>query len=317
MKGRYFWNKRTPEGFRAAIESFNQSIAADPQFARAYAGLADTYALMSSYHLAPPPEVLPRARAAAVRALELDDTLAEAHTSLALIALFHEWDWSTAEHEYRRAIELNPSYATAHQWYAECLAFQGRFDEALASSERARHLDPLSLIIATDNGAILYFARQYDRAIAQFKNVLRAEPAFPRAGLIVYAYTEKGMFDAALDQIRQFRLASDSPWLYGAEAYLHARAGRRAEAKQVLTEYIAVTPADAAERPATVAMVHAALGDTDQSLASLQQALLIHSGQVAALAVDPVYDSLRGDLRFRELLHQARLGSTIVASTER
>lgn len=317
LKGRYFWNKRTAGGFHAAIESFNESIAADPQFARAYAGLADTYALMSSYDVAPPAELLPKAKAAAIRALQLDETLAEAHTSLALIALFHDWDWSTAEHEYRRAIELNPNYATSHQWYAECLAFQGRFDEALASSERARQLDPLSLIIATDNGAILYFARRYDQAIAQFENVLREEPAFPRSGLIVFAYTEKGMFDAALDQIRRIRLARDSAWAYGAEAYVLARAGRPAEARRVLAKYMEAVPADASERPLGVAMVQAALGDTDQSLAGLQQALLIHSGQVAAIAVDPVFDSLRGDVRFRELLRQAHLGSTFVASTER
>jgi TolB-like protein/DNA-binding winged helix-turn-helix (wHTH) protein/Tfp pilus assembly protein PilF len=318
LKGRYFWNKRTPEGFRAAIESFNESIAADPQFAPAHAGLADTYALLGTYNLAPPEEALPTARAAAVRALQLDDTLAEAHTSLGLIALFHDWDWSTAEAEYRRAIELNPNYATAHHWYAECLAFQGRFDEALASSERARQLDPLSLIIATDNGAILYFARQYDRAIAQLKNVLRAEPAFPRAnGLIVFAYTEKGMFDAALDQIRQFRLADDSTWTYGSEAYALARAGRPAEAQRALAKYLDVTAADASERPWMVATVQAALGDRDPALAGLQEALRIHSGQIAALAVDPVYDALRDDGRFRELLRQAHLGSTFVASIER
>jgi len=158
LKGRYFWNKRTRQGLQQAIEYFQQAVTKDTNYARAYAGLADSYALMTSYGFASPHEFMPKARAAALRALQIDDSLAEAHTSLALITENYDWDWQTAEKEFRRAIELDPNYATAHHWYAEHLTWLGRFPEALRESERARQLDPLSLIIATDYGAILYTA---------------------------------------------------------------------------------------------------------------------------------------------------------------
>ena len=168
---------------------------------------------MSSWSFVPQTEAIPKARAAALRALQLDDSLAEAHTSLALIAEIYDYDWQTAEKEYRRAIQLDPQYATAHQWYAECLSFQGRFPEALEESERARQLDPLSLIIATDHAAILYFARQYDRAIEQFRAVLAMEPNFGRAHMVVYVYVEKGMCPEALAETSRWRNADDSPRL--------------------------------------------------------------------------------------------------------
>src|ERR1700723_3175816 len=168
LRGEYFLNKRTVEGFREAISDFQQATAKDPTYARAYAGLADAYALMAGYSGAPAIEYASQARAAAVRAVQLDDSLPEAHAALGLIIQNHDYDWRTAEKEFKRAIELNPNYATAHQWYAEHLTWRGRFDEALRESERARQLDPPALIIAADNGAILYYARQYDRAIAQF-----------------------------------------------------------------------------------------------------------------------------------------------------
>ncbi len=185
LKGLYFWNKRTAPGFQQAIEYFQQAIAKDPNYAPAYAGLANSYALMPGYTLSPAAKYMPKAREAAVRALEIDDNLPEAHVALALILENYEWDWNTAEKEYRRAIELNPNYATAHQWYAEFLMWQGRFDEALRESEAARRLDPLSLIIGTDRGAIFYFSRQYDRAIEQFHSVREMDPSFARVHLVV------------------------------------------------------------------------------------------------------------------------------------
>ena len=170
--------------FERAVEYFQQAAAKDPTHARSYAGLADSWALMSSYNYGAPRDLIPRARAAVLRALDLDERLAEAHTSLALIIESYDWDWPAAEKEYRRAIELDPNYATAHHWYGEFLAFQGRFDEALAENERARELDPLSLIIASDRGAIFYFARQYDRAIEQFRAVLQRDPPFGNANMV-------------------------------------------------------------------------------------------------------------------------------------
>ena len=159
---------------------------------------------------------MPKARAAAQRAVELDDNLAEAHTALALIVQNYDYDWQTSENEFRRAIELNPNYATAHHWNAEHLTWLGRFDEALRESERARQLDPLSLIIRADNGATLYYARQYDQAIAQFSAVREMDPNFPRAGLIRFAYEQKGLFVNALDEIEKWRRAyGDQPWSCG------------------------------------------------------------------------------------------------------
>ena len=242
LKGRYFWNKRTAQGFQQAVQCFEQAIAKDPKYARAYAGLADTYALMSTYYLAPPNEVMPKARTAALKALQIDDGLAEAHTSLALIAEIYDWDWQTGEKEYRRAIQLNPNYATAHHWYAEFLAFQGRFDEALAESERARHLDPLSVIIAADRGAILYFARQYDRAIEQFRAVLDMEPNFSRAHVIVGAYVEKGRFADALAHIETWRRIEDSPWVWATEVCVYSRSGQPVEGTTSAGEIGTVEP---------------------------------------------------------------------------
>jgi len=171
---------------------------------------------MTSYHFVPINEFIPKARAAALRALEIDGNSAEAHTSLALIAENYDWDWQTAEKEFRRAIELDPNYATAHQWYAEYLGFQARFAEALAESKRARQLDPLSLIIVTDDCALRYFSGQYDRAIQQLLAVLEMEPNFSRAHyLLIAAYVEKGQFEHALSHIEDLRRSDDIPWTWG------------------------------------------------------------------------------------------------------
>jgi tetratricopeptide (TPR) repeat protein len=234
LKGRYFWNKRTAQGFQQAIECFQQAIAKDPTYARAYAGLADSYAMISIYSLAPQNGFMPKARAAALKALALDEGLAEVHTSLALITENYDWDWKTAEKEYRRAIQLDPNYATAHQWYAEYLAFQGHFDEALAESERARQLDPLSVIIAADNGAILYFSRQYDRAIEQFRAVLEMEPNLQRAHMVLFAYAQKGQTADALAEIQNWRRGDDTPWTWAAEAYVYGHSGQQLQARDAL-----------------------------------------------------------------------------------
>ena len=198
LKGLFFWNKRTSEGFERAVGYYQEAVKKDPGYARAYAGLADSYALMGGYAGIQPKELMQKARVAAQRAVELDDGLAEAHVARAVVAQNFEWDWKIAEREYRRAIELDPNYATAHHWYAEYLALMGRFDEASAEIEHARQLDPLSLIIATDHGVIFYYARQFDRAIEQFRAVLEMDPQYPHAGRIGEAYIEKGMYAEAI-----------------------------------------------------------------------------------------------------------------------
>jgi len=305
LQGRYFWNKRTTQGLQQAVECFEQAIAKDPDYARAYAGLADSLALMSSYDVASPSVLIPKARAAALKALELDDKLAEAHASLALIAQNYDWDWQSAEKEYRRAIELDPNYATGHHWYAEHLAFRGRFDEAFAEIERARQLDPLSLIIQVDNGAILFFSRQYDRAIEQFQAVLKVEPTFPRARMMDYAYAQQGRYAEALADIEIWRRVDNTYWILIEEGYVYGRAGQPAEARRAL-EKLKLMNRGGKIDPFGLVPVYVGLGDKDQAFAWIEKSIANHSPGPIALKVDPIYEPLRSDPRFQSVLQ--RLG---------
>jgi len=308
LKGRYFWNKRTYQGFQQAADYFQQSIATDPNYARGYAGLADTFGLMSTWYLVPQNEFMPKARAAALRALEIDESLAEAHTSLALIVENYDYDWQTAEKEFRRAIQLDPAYATAHQWYAEYLSWHGRFDEALAESDRARQLDPLSLIVATDHGAILFFARQYDRAIAQLHGVLDIDPSFDRArGIMIYAYAQQGRFAEALREIEQPHLPPDDPWAWGMRAYIYGRSGRTAEAQHALAKFEQLMRRWPSAVTQALLLTYLATDRKDQAIALLQKASSEHSNAVVGLKVDPNFDPLRSDPRFQELLRRVGL----------
>jgi TolB-like protein/DNA-binding winged helix-turn-helix (wHTH) protein/Tfp pilus assembly protein PilF len=305
LKGRYFWNKRTPEGFLQAAEYFQQAIDKDPNYARAYAGLADSFALRSTWLQGPQNEFMPKARTAALRALQLDETLAEAHTSLALIVESYDYDWQTAEKEFRRAIQLNPDYATAHQWYAEYLSWQGRFDEALAESERARELDPLSLIIATDQGAILYFSRQYDRAIAQFRAVLEMDPNFNRArSMMMYACAQNGRFTEAEAEVERAHAPADSAWWWATKAYLYGQEGRTAEAEVALEKFKKLAVGSNPDLNPWSLAAYAATGHKDQALDLLQKGYLHHYNFVTLLKVEPVYDPLRSDPRFQDLLQR-------------
>jgi TolB-like protein/DNA-binding winged helix-turn-helix (wHTH) protein len=308
LKGRYFWNKRTKDGFQQAADYFQQSIASDPNSARAYAGLADSYALMSSWSFVPQTEAIPKARAAALRAMQLDDSLAEAHTSLALIAENYDYDWQTAEKEYRRAIQLDPQYATAHQWYAECLSFQGRFSEALEESERARELDPLSLIIATDHAAILYFARQYDRAIQQFRAVLAMEPNFERAHMVVYPYVEKGMFSEALTETGMWRHSDGRP-VWEVQAYVYGRWGKQEQAQHALAQWNSGNQGRPVVPAVVVFEAYIATGRKEEALALIEKSYREHSNLVTTLKVEPALDPLRGDPRFQEILRRIGLAS--------
>jgi TolB-like protein/DNA-binding winged helix-turn-helix (wHTH) protein/Tfp pilus assembly protein PilF len=300
LKGQYFWNKRTAEGFQEAIGYFQQATAKDPSYARAYAGLADSYALIGTYSGAPSAEFSSQARAAALRALQLDDSLPEAHAALALIVQNHDYDWQTAEKEFKRAIELNPNYATAHHWYAEHLTWRGRFDEALRESERARQLDPISLIVAADNGATLYYSRQYDRAIAQFIAVRELDPDFPRARMILYAYAQKGMFAEALaDTQKQFPAAT--PWRWSALAYIYGRGGRLREAEYALRKLLDLNRRQPMD-PMVVVLAYVGMGKNDQAIAWLEKAYVQRSNGLTVLNVDPAYDPLRHDPRFQDLL---------------
>lgn len=306
LKGQYFLNKRAVPDIERAIRYFQAATATDPSYARAYAALADANSLLAGYSALPPQTIIAEARASALRALQLDPSLAEAHTAFALIVQNHDWDWQRAEQEFRRAIELNPNYATAHHWYAEHLMWRGRFDEALRESERARRLDPLSLIIAADNGAILYFARQYDRAIEKWQSILQIEPDFQRAHFIVSAYVEKGMFAEALADMERQRPRLSPPVYWSSIAYISGRAGRAPQARAALRELLQ----SSRRRPVQAAFIAGAylgLGDKDQALAWLERAYAERSNDLVSLKVNPVYDPLRADPRFQRLLERVGL----------
>jgi tetratricopeptide (TPR) repeat protein len=307
LKGMYFWNKRTTAAFWDAIECFQQATTADPNYAPAYAGLANSYTLLAAYSASPAALYIPQARAAAARALELDPNLAEAHTAMALIVQNHDWDWQTSEKEYRRAIELNPNYATAHQWYAEHLMWLGRFDEALAESRKAQQLDPLSLIIAADQGAILYYSRQYDHAIEQFHSVLRKDPNFPRGGMVMYAHIEKGMFAQALSEAESGRrLYGEGGWYWTRLAYIYGRAGQVEQARRELEKVEKLRQQDEPD-PALMVWAHLGTGNKEEALADLEKAYAEHSSFLANLKVEPAFDPLRSDPRFQDLMRLVRL----------
>jgi TolB-like protein/Tfp pilus assembly protein PilF len=306
LRGRYFWNKRTAAGLRQAVEYFQQAIAKDPNYARAYAGLADAYGVMSTWTFRPQNELMPKARTAALKALELDGTLAEAHTSLALIAEAYDYDWETAEKEFRRAIQLDPDYATAHQWYAEYLSWQGRFQEALAESESARRLDPLSLIIATDHGAVYYYARQYDRAIAMARAVLEMDPNFPRApGLLFNAYVQEGRFAEALDILEHG--PADTPSTWAGKAYLYRHWGRTLDAQHALAKFEQFAPKLRSDQVSVRVIAYVGTERKDQVIALLEKGVAEHSFNPAAIKVEPTYDPLRSEPQFQGLLRRLRL----------
>jgi len=307
LKGQYFLNKRTIDGFQRAIDYFQRAIAIDPRYARAYAGLADSYALLGPYSGVPQTQFMPKARAAALRALEIDESVPEAHTALALIVQNYDWDWQTAEKEFRRAIELNPNYATAHQWYAEHLTWRGRFDDALRESERARQLDPLSLIIAADNGAILYYSRQYDPAIEKFNAVREMEPNFPRALIIVWAYEQKGMFADALADIENWKaMTGDGISSWSEMAYVYGCTGQRAQARLALAKLKQLSRRHSVD-PSVFLRAHIGMGSKDEALADLEKAYSQHSNVLTTLKVDPLYDSMRSDPRFQDLVRRVGL----------
>ena len=308
LKGRYSLNKRTPQGFQQAIDYFQQAIAKDPHYALAYAGLADSYTLTTSYNLDPDENLIPKARTAALRALQINENLAEAHTALALIAEIYDWDWQTAGKEFRRAIELDPNYPTAHHWYAEYLAWQGRFDEALAESERARQLDPLSIIISADRGAILFYSRQYDRAIEQLGAVLDMDSDSVRASVIlVFAHVQKGQFDQALADIEKQRRPADSPGIWVMRSYVYGRAGQLAQARRALAKFEQLDRHGQLDPAAMHVLAYAGMGDKEKLFKALQQAYLERSNSLTALKVDPMYDPFRADPRFQALLRRVGL----------
>lgn len=313
LKGRFFWNKRSEQGHLKAIEYFNQAIAADPGYARAYSGLADAYALLGSNSTTAitRQDAMERARAAALKALALDDALAEAHTSLAFVYWHYDWNWPAAEKEFRRARQLNPSYPTAHHWYAFYLVSQGRTEQALEEIRRAQETDPLSLIINTDAAQILYFARHYDEAVERAERVLEMDPQFPLARLpLVWCYLEKHQYAAALEEAKkEMQVPGAGPDAEAALAATYAVAGQSEKARDLLRRLNAES-----DRQHTgqyffllIAQVYAALGQKEEAFAWLERDFQNRNGGLTLLKVLPFLDSLHGDPRFADLVHRIGL----------
>jgi Flp pilus assembly protein TadD len=308
LRGRYHWNKRTAEGLRQAVDYFQQAIDRDPNYALAYSGLADCYSNLQGYAGAPAREMRPRARAAALRALEIDDSLAEAHASLGLIH-YQSWQWAEAERELERAIELNPNYPSAHQWYSLLLEVLGRFDEALSEGRRSQELDPLSPIINT-NLARFYLVRgDPDAAISECRKVIEITPSFPQSHVILaLAYQRQGRHEESIAELRQgVELSGRGHLPLCALGYGYAVAGRRSEALAILKE-LEERYASGEVMGGMIAWIYAGLGDRDRAFAALERELQDRGGTVtSAILIYPYFDTLRSDPRYAALLRQMGL----------
>jgi TolB-like protein/DNA-binding winged helix-turn-helix (wHTH) protein/Tfp pilus assembly protein PilF len=308
LKGRYRWNQRTEAGLRAGIKYFQKAIDLDPNYPQAYAGLADCYIMMANWGFMPPAEAYPNAEVAARKALALDDHLAEAYTSLAYATLLYDWEWSGAEQKFRRAIELNPNYATAHHFYSIYLMAAGRHTEARAEIRRAQALDPFSLIINSVVGWIYYEGRQYDQAIQQCEKTVEMDPNYVPALLdLGNIYLRTGDYKKAIAQFERARaVAGDKSIVLSYLAQVRALSGDRAAAQKILYQL---------EKPAPpmfvstwdLALIHLALGDKEKALSFLEKAVDQHVGWVVRLGVDPALDSLRVEPRFKVLQQRIRI----------
>lgn len=306
LKGRYFWNQKTAQGLKKAIEHFQQAIRVDPDYALAYTGLADSYAVMGSLGMISSQESRRQAKAAATKALELDEALAEAHASLAWLDW---WDWAGAEREFKRALELNPNDATARQWHAEYLAALGRFDEAIAEIRRALHIDPTSLTINAIAGQTYWVARRYDEAIEQCQKTLELDPNFFLGHhFLAGAYAEKGRYEEALAAAKKAKELEDNPITLYLIGYIYATSGSRAEAEQVQRELIGISKRKYVPSY-NVAGLYATLGEREAAFAWLEKAVNAQEEHLIWLKVDPHLDPLRSDPRFADLLRRVGLAS--------
>jgi len=310
LKGRYYLEKRTKEGTSKAIEYFQQAIDKDPNYAAAFAGLADSYVLLSvaiPRSSFPPKEAFPKAKAAAMQALQIDDKLAEAHTSLAHIKFVYEWDWASAEREFKRAIELDPNYATAHHWYGFDLAAVGRFDEAIIEIRKAQEIDPLSPIINASAGWVFYYARQYDQAIEQERKALEIDPNFALAhGRLAQAYEQKGMYKDAIEEyLRALTLSGENQEEIAALRQAYTVSGMRGFWQKQLD--LAIERSKRQHVSASViAGYYAHLGEREQAIQWLEKAYEERDA-LSWLKGDPRWDGLRSDPRFADLMRRVGL----------
>jgi TolB-like protein/DNA-binding winged helix-turn-helix (wHTH) protein/Tfp pilus assembly protein PilF len=308
LKGRYFWNKRTEEGFKKAVDYFNQAIAKDPNYAEAYAGLADTYVLLGGYGFMPQDEAMSKAKAAAQKALGINDQLAEAYTSLGVIAEMYEWNWPETEKNFKRAIELDPNYSVAHEFYGDgYLSLIGKNEEGIEEIRKAHELDPLSPIIATDLAKRLSLEKKYAEAVAEFKNILDVDPDFVQAQYyLAETYEQMGLYPEAISELKKIKSWEDLPFTLEELGYIYARQGKRQEALQMIAELQQRSTHHYID-PASVARIYIALGDKDSAFVWLQKAYDKHSPHILSIDVDSAYDPLRSDPRFQDLVRRIGL----------
>jgi len=308
LKGRFYWNKRTGEALKQAVEFYQQAIDRDPHYALAYSGLAESYVIFPDYSVALPQDSMPKARAAAMRALEMDDSLAEAHAALGLYLSSFSWNQPAAEKEFRRAIELKPNYPTVHHWLGNGpLSLMGRFDESIAEGRRAEELDPLSPIISADTGANLFRARRFDEAMAQFNRTLTLDPNFYFARYyLATIYHAQGAYAKAIGEYRKALGLTDDPFVKALLARSLAKSGQRGEALKMLDQL----KSESAHRyvpSAGLALGYAALGEKDEAFVWLEKEFAEHTTRPPQYAVNPLFDDLRDDPRFADLVRRVTL----------
>jgi TolB-like protein/Tfp pilus assembly protein PilF len=307
LKGKFYWNKRTGEALKQAAFFYQQAIEKDPNYALAYSGLAETYVLFSSYDVAPADDSMPQAKAAALRALEIDESLAEAHTALGFYLSNYEWNREASEKAYRRAIELKPNYSTAHHWLGADLGNLKRFDESIAEMRRAEELDPLSAIIGTNLGDMLRVARRYDEAIAQYKRVLVRDPNFAYAYVALgRVYGIKGMYQEAIAETRKAIELNFGPSAKGSLGMWLARSGDREAALNLLSDLKRESTGNYVQND-NFADIYIGLGDKQEALNYLEKHMMARAETANAFAVDPELDDLRAEPRFKEMLKRMNL----------
>ncbi|MGH9501306.1 MAG: protein kinase domain-containing protein [Terriglobales bacterium] len=307
LQGLFYWNKWTEDGFRKATDYFNQAVEKDPHYAQAYAGLADTYNFLGESGYTAPQQVWQNAKSAAMQAVKLDDTLPEAHISLGLVRESYDWDWPGAESEFKRAIELNPNYASGHQWYGDFLTRMGRFDEARIELKKAQELDPLSLLTNTSLGRLLYFTRQYDDAAAQLRKTLDIDPKFvPAQHAIEAAYAQNGQFKEAIGERQKVLTLSGNPDLAASIGEDFNASGYPGVMKSWLEGLKEVSKRGYVSSY-NIAQIYARLADRNQALAALELAYNQRDSNLTYVKVEPAFDDLRSDPRFQKIVHQLAL----------
>jgi tetratricopeptide (TPR) repeat protein len=308
LKARYYWNKRTEESVKKALSYFHRAIDNDPTYALGYAGLADSYNILGYYNALLPIEAYRNGKAAALKALELDNSLAAPHAALGVVKRDFEWDWSGAEEEFQRAIELNPGYVEAYHWRGTLFSMLGRHAEALREKNKALAIDPLSVVIRTDLARMFYFSRDYDQSLEQYRSALEMDPNFGSAHVwLSHVYEQKGLFQQAISELKTgMRLSSGSTFALAKLGHGYAMAGRCDEAHAVLNQLNALS-SQRYVSPYDIAMVHVGLHENDEAFAWLQRAFEQRSLWLGYLKVEPQLDALRPDKRFHDLLRRVGL----------